>query len=105
MKWLIILLMIGSAQANTLEDVATSPETFAVCKIADVASTAYLLERGLAVEANPVVRALLVHGYAPLIAISIGLYYFLKEVNNPVATGTANAITCGVAVHNLLLIP
>jgi hypothetical protein len=43
-------------------------------------------------------------GYVPLIAFSVGLYYLIKYANEPVATGVANVVTCGVAAHNLLLI-
>lgn len=92
------------APLETMETVVTSPETFAVCKALDVASTAYLISHGLGVEANPIVAPLLTHGYFPLITVSVGLYYLLIWNNNPVATGAANVVTCGVAIHNLSLI-
>ena len=95
-----------SQTLDPIQEVVTSTETFAVCKAVDVASTIYLLSHGLGVEANPVVAwTISVGGYVPLIAASVGLYYLLKHFDNPAATGAANIITCGVAAHNLLLMP
>jgi hypothetical protein len=95
-----------SANAGTVEDIVTSPTTFAVCKAVDVVSTIHLLSVGGFVEANPIVAwSMSVGGYVPLIAVSIGLWYLLKEYNDPRATGVANLITCAVAGHNLTLIP
>ena len=106
-----VLLVCSSAfAAPTLEEVATSPETFGICKAADVASTVYLLEHGWAVEGNPIVAwSMNIGGYMPLVFVSAGLYWALKhfkdEAGVPLATGAANVVTCGVAAHNLLLIP
>lgn len=89
----------------TLEEVATSTDVFAICKAADVLTTIYALEHVAgATEANPIIAATLQHGYLPLIAISVGIWLLLKEVNDPTATAAANAVTCGVAAHNFLLI-
>lgn len=100
--WLLVIMSLG---VTTVEEVVTSPTTFAVCKAADIATTAYIIEHGIGYESNPIVAATLSHGYIPLIALSVGLWYLLKEYNNPVATAGANIVTCGVAAHNLLLIP
>ena len=104
MKTLLIWLLALMSLA-TVEEVATSPTTFAVCKTVDIATTAYLIENGLGVEANPVVASILGNGYIPLIALSVGLWYLIKQYNNPYATAGANVMTCGIAIHNLLLIP
>jgi len=101
----IMAASIG-VNAGTVEDIVTSPTTFAVCKTVDVVSTIHLLSVGGFVEANPLVTwSLSIGGYVPLIAVSIGVWYLLKEVNNPIATGIANVVTCAVAGHNLILIP
>lgn len=101
----IILALSFSAPAQTLEDVITSPTTFAVCKTVDVVSTMYLINSGIGIEANPLVAwSIQVGGYLPLILVSIGLYYWLKELNSPVATGFANVVTCAVAGSNLSLL-
>jgi hypothetical protein len=101
-----VLLLIANAFATpSLEEIATSPELFAVCKAADVISTAYVIEHGIGVEANPIVTPLIAHGYIPLILVSYGMYRLIKWLNNPGATLGANVATCAAAVNNLLLIP
>lgn len=107
MKTLILWVMVAlSLGVTTVEEVITSTDTFAVCKAADVVTTIYLLEHVAgATEANPVMAGLISHGYLPLIAFSAALVWLIKEVNEPVATGFANVVTCGAAVNNLLLIP
>ena len=104
---LAAILALGDvAPTTTIEDVITSPTTFAVCKAVDVVSTMYLINSGIGIEANPIVAwSMQVGGYAPLIAVSVGLYFWLKELNSPVATGVANVVTCAVAGNNLSLIP
>jgi hypothetical protein len=107
---LTILFAVSIALAETLEDVVTSPKTFAVCKTLDITSTAYLLEHGLATEANPLVAwSLKIGGYAPLVFVSIGIYWAMekyKEVEGAkTGTAIANGVTCGVALKNLALIP
>jgi hypothetical protein len=106
----VLLLIANAFAAPTLEEVVTSPKTFAVCKAVDIASTAYLLEHGLAIEANPVVAwSLKIGGYAPLVFASIGIYWLMEKYKEAegVRTGIAiaNGVTCGVAVSNLLLVP
>lgn len=119
MRWLIIyiaicftvsLIGIKACSAGTLEEVATSPNTFAACKTVDIASTAYLLEHGLATEANPLVAwSLKVGGWAPLVFASIGVYWLMEKFKDQPgakpATAVANGVTCIAATQNLLLIP
>ena len=90
----------------TLEEVATSPETFAVCKTADILSTIYILAHG-GVENNPIVAwSVHVGGYAPLILVSGAVYWWMKTHEEArLAIAAVNAVTCGVAVHNLTQIP
>ena len=98
-----MLLVVSSASAS-VEEVATSPNTFAVCKAVDIASTAYLLKTGLGVESNPVVAPLIVHGYFPLVVLSVGVYWLMTKYHNATANTVVNGVTCGVAASNLLLI-
>jgi Domain of unknown function (DUF5658) len=118
-RWLVIyiaicfavaIIGIKTCSAGTLNDVATSRDTFALCKTVDIASTAYLLEHGLATEANPLVAwSLKVGGWAPLVFVSIGIYWamekFKEQPGAKPATAIANGATCFVAAQNLLLIP
>lgn len=104
MKRLICLLLslslIGCA---SIKPIAESPETFAVCKTIDIATTAVILSNG-GVELNPIAKGLLAHGYIPIIAISVGIYFLLKELNEPKLNVAANAVTCGVSAHNALVL-
>ena len=100
-KRLACLLMgIGLVGCATVQEVAESPTTFAECKTLDIATTAAIINQG-GHEMNPIAKALIGHSYIPLIAVSIGIYLILKEVNDPQITTVANAITCPVAAHNL----
>lgn len=106
---LLFALSLSAQAAPTLEEVATSPETFAVCKTVDIASTAYLLGHGFT-EANPLVAwSLRIGGYLPLILVSAGIYWVMDqhrgERDAAAPMIVANGVTCGVAAHNLLLIP
>ena len=102
---LLAVVSLSAQAAPSLEDVVTSPDTFAVCKTVDVVSTVYLLEHGLATEGNPVVAALISHGYIPLIAVSYGLWWWMTKTDNKPTKAVVNLATCGVAAQNLLLIP
>ena len=106
MKPLLILLLATSPAfaATTLEEVATAPQTFAVCKAVDIASTAYLINTGIGVESNPVVTPLIVHGYFPLVVLSVGVYWLMQHYKSPTTNIVVNGVTCGVAASNLLLI-
>jgi hypothetical protein len=91
-------------------EVAESPQTFAACKVVDVASTAYLLEHGLATESNPIVAwSLRTGGWAPLVFASIGIYWLMEKFKDEPGTKTgiaiANGVTCTAAAQNLLLLP
>lgn len=90
---------------GAIEAVVTSPTTFAVCKTLDVATTAHLLATHPgAVEANPLVAGVLhAGGFPALIAISVGLYFLVKQIESPVARGAVNVATCGAAANNLSL--
>ena len=112
MKRLATLLLAFSLSAHatpSLEEIATSPETFAVCKAADVITTAYVIEHGIGVETNPIVAPLIAHGYIPLIAVSLGIYWMMKHFKDQPgakpAIAVANGVTCLAATQNLLLLP
>ena len=99
-----LLLALSLAGCAGLRESAESTDTFAVCKAADIATTAYALRTGMFVEKNPLVSAVISHGYFPLVAVSLVIWYALDKWQNKTATLAANAITCPVAAHNLFLI-
>jgi hypothetical protein len=85
----------------------SSPETFAVCKTADVITTAIGLGSGAA-EANPVMGWVLSHwgwiGFIGISAAFIWMAFHLRDDIHPDAMLAANVITCAVAVNNVVII-
>lgn len=104
MRALVLALIIALAGCASVQPIAQSTNTFAVCKTVDIASTAYGIHAGLVHEANPLMASTLAHGYFPMIALGVGLWYLLERLNEPKVTMVANVITCGVAANNLRLI-
>jgi hypothetical protein len=100
---LCLLLSLSLIGCSTIKPIAESPETFAVCKTVDIATTAAIISGG-GHELNPIAKGLIGHSYIPLIAVSIGIYFLLKELNEPKLNVAANSVTCGVAAHNLVIL-
>jgi uncharacterized protein DUF5658 len=103
----LLLLTLGCQGCAILEQ----PETFALCKAADVATTVAAVHTGAGVEANPLMKPfvggmakLTIGTVAPLVVVSLVVVWLVKEINNPVVTSIASATTCGVAAHNFLLL-
>lgn len=88
-------------------------ENFALCKALDVASTVAAIEVAGATEANPLMAAVMSKaGYLGLLgigALAVWIVYELvdgheqDEATQGLLTA-GNVATCGVAVHNLLLL-
>lgn len=98
MKYLLLLCLLLPGCA-----VMESPKTFLACKAVDVGTTYYGLHHGFH-EINPLSKALLAHGWIPLIAVSVGLYLLIDHLNEPALTVPVNVLTCGVAARNLVLV-
>ena len=92
--------------APTLEEVVTSPDTFAVCEAVDISTTAYALGHGMT-ETNPIMAHWIqAAGWGPIILLMGGFYWVLKQKETPPAfVGGVNVGTCYAAAHNLLLLP
>jgi hypothetical protein len=105
MKRLLLSLLFAATTAlasPSLEEVAASPETFAVCKTVDIATTAIILSQG-GVENNAFVAWSLKSGYAPLVFVSIGIYWAMVKFGNKTSNTVVNTVTCGVALHNVII--
>lgn len=110
---MFVLALVFSISAMAAEEqtkvdersIITSPDTFAVCKAADVATTAVALNSGQFVEANLLLKPFIGPGhFLPLVFVSVALWYVIDHYANKETTAAANVITCGVAAQNLLLI-
>lgn len=87
-------------EKHPILSVTGSRELAVGCQLADMATTVYALSHG-AVEANPLMAALGVPG---IIAVKLLLAYLLWVYHDDIgdtAMTVVNAITCGVAVHNI----
>lgn len=103
--WSVLLAILLLSSCATVQSVAESPTTFAVCKTVDVATTAYALNSGHFREANPILKPFIgPHHFVPLIAFSFALWWVIQKLNEPKLTMAANAITCGVSAHNIGLL-
>lgn len=87
-------------------DFTGTPEAFAVCKAADISSTALALRMGVGYESNPITAKLIANSFAPLLGVSVAVYYFMKKNNtSPTVNRSVSGITCAAAVGNLMLLP
>jgi hypothetical protein len=87
----------------TAERVATAPETFAVCRAADVVTTLQIVKHG-GIEMSPLMKPLLAQGAAPFIAVQIAATWLVLHYWNEYATPTKvalNGISCLGPAHNL----
>jgi hypothetical protein len=105
---LLLPLLSGCATVGQITDaapdVAKSPDTFIVCKAADVGLTAYALHTGLFFEKNPLIAPLVSQGIAPLALISLAIVGAVLYLQNDTATLAANAVTCPVSIWNFYTI-
>lgn len=76
------------------------------CQAADAVTTVAALEAG-ASEANPIVAKIIASsGYLGLVVFKVVIAAILMHYSDdaPEAVGAANAITCGAALNNALLL-
>lgn len=93
--------LLAGCGTTTVRDVATSPDTLAVCKAADVATTAQALHSGHFVETNRMLVALGgAHSAFPAAVVGVVLWYVVKNAATPGATAAANGVTCAAAAIN-----
>lgn len=89
---------------STMWDIASSSNTFAACKAADVITTGYGLATGRFFEKNSLIAPLVSHGIWPLALISLGMWYLADRYGTPNTNVALNAVTCPVAAHNAWLL-
>lgn len=104
-------LLSGCATMQKAEDTLGTPDAFAKCAVADVATTTIGISTGRMVEANPLTKALTIKALGhvagaivPVIGLSILGYYALKALNKPAVTATVTGLTCFSAARNVWLI-
>lgn len=99
-------MLFGCAVLQEAKDIASKKETVAVCKTVDVVSTIAALNTGAFHETNPIMKALMggAHGFAPFIAVSVLYIGVVWWLDNPTVNLVSSAVTCPVALRNVVLI-
>lgn len=104
--FLIVSILTGCA-SHPVRSALSSADTFAICKSADVITTAVALGKGGA-EANPIMGWVLTNfGWLGFIGVSAALTYAIYQYRDRINDDTmlaANVITCGVAINNAIVI-
>jgi len=95
---------VSYISTSTIREIASSSDTFAGCKAADVITTGYGLSTGRFFEKNPLIAPLVSQGIWPLALISLGVWYVADKYGTPNTNLALNVVTCPVAVHNLWLL-
>jgi len=97
-----LVLCLALSGCATIQPIAQSKETFVACQVADAATTSVLLGRGGFVEANPIMAALIKHGWIPFVAFKVALVWIVYrfDASPPVQT-VFNAVACLPLIHNV----
>jgi uncharacterized membrane protein len=89
----------------TMQEVASSKETFVACQALDTVTTYVAIQKLGFVEGNPLMAALLKHGWLPFIGFKVALIYIVYNANlSPPAQTVANVVACVPGVWNATLI-
>ncbi len=89
----------------TIQSVASSKETFVACQVFDAATTYVGISKVGLMEGNPVVAALLKHGWLPFLAFKVALVWIVYEANfSPSVQTAANVVACVPGVYNATLL-
>jgi hypothetical protein len=101
-----LALAFALSGCATIQTVASSKETFAVCQAVDVATTYVALTSKIGlVEGNPIMAAVLKHGWLPFIGFKVFLVWAVYNANfSPKAQTVANVVACAPGVWNTHLL-
>jgi hypothetical protein len=90
----------------TIQTVASSKETFAVCQAVDAVTTYVALTSKIGfIEGNPIMAALLKHGWLPFIGFKVFLVWAVYQIDfSPPAQTVANVVACAPGVWNTHLL-
>ena len=89
----------------TIQTVASSKETFVACQVLDTATTYVGVSKVGLMEGNPLVAALLKHGWLPFIAVKVALVWAVYNADfSPAGQTVANVAACVPGVWNATLL-
>ncbi len=96
-----LLLVFALSGCATIQEVASSKETFVACQVFDVATTYVGISKFGLMEGNPIVAALLKHGWLPMIGFKLALIWAVYQADfSPKAQTVANVVACAPGVWN-----
>ena len=108
---LCIVILSGCATVSERMDRLSTPDGYAECAGADIGSTAATLALTDRIELNSIVNACAsLIGGTPVativcaVGLSIGVYHWLKYVDNPTITAAASTLTCASALRNVIVV-
>ena len=100
-----LALLFTLSGCATIQSVASSKETFVACQALDAATTYVGISKVGLMEGNPIMAALLKHGWLPVIALKLAIIWVVYEANlSPKAQTVANVVACAPGIHNAILI-
>ena len=100
-----LLLAFTLSGCATIQSVASSKETFVACQVLDTATTYVGISKVGLMEGNPIVAALLKHGWLPFIALKAAITWIVYNADfSPPVQTAANVVSCLPGVHNAILI-
>ena len=100
-----LALLFTLSGCATIQSVASSKETFVACQVFDIATTYVAISKAGFVEGNPIVAALLKHGWLPMIGFKLALIWAVYQVDfSPKAQTVANVVACAPGVWNAHLV-
>ncbi len=101
---LLILTLFGCA---TVISVAESRNTFVTCRVADTATTMLAVHTVVGTEANPLMAALIAHGWLPFVGVELavaGLAWYYWDRMSPAEQVAANVVGCLPVVNNAAIL-
>jgi uncharacterized membrane protein len=100
-----LLLVCALSGCATIQSVASSKETFVACQVIDTATTYVALSKTGFVEKNPLMAALLKHGWLPFIGLKIAVIWITYNASlSPLEQTVVNAISCVPGIWNTHLL-
>ena len=100
-----LLLVFALSGCATIQSVASSKETFVACQVLDTATTYVGISKVGLMEGNPIVAALLKHGWLPFIAFKAALVWIVYNADfSPPVQTAANVVACAPGVWNTHLL-
>lgn len=89
----------------TVQEVASSKETFVVCQVLDTATTYVALSKVGFIEGNPLMAELIKRGWLPFIGFKVALVWLVYKIDfSPPVQTAVNVMACAPGIYNATLL-